>query len=115
MIKNERQYRITRAQADKFAEALANLERLESEQQDVHPLLIEAQKNAMGSQLADLEAELQEYDALKAGNFRFGDLISMVDLPKALIRARIARGLSQKELADRLRLKEQQIQRYEAT
>ena len=35
-------------------------------------------------------------------------------LPEALIRARIAAGLSQKELAGRLGLKEQQIQRYEA-
>ena len=36
------------------------------------------------------------------------------DLPDILIRARIARGMSQKELADFLGLKEQQIQRYEA-
>ena len=36
-------------------------------------------------------------------------------LPLALIKARIALGLSQKELAERLGLKEQQIQRYEAT
>jgi transcriptional regulator with XRE-family HTH domain len=32
-----------------------------------------------------------------------------------LIRARISAGLSQRELAARLGLKEQQIQRYEAT
>ena len=31
------------------------------------------------------------------------------------IKARIAQGLSQKDLAERLKLKEQQIQRYEAT
>jgi transcriptional regulator with XRE-family HTH domain len=36
-------------------------------------------------------------------------------LPRTLIQARIAAGLSQKELARRLGLKEQQIQRYEAT
>jgi transcriptional regulator with XRE-family HTH domain len=40
---------------------------------------------------------------------------SFEDLPSALIQARIASGLSQKELAGRLNLKEQQIQRYEAT
>jgi len=39
----------------------------------------------------------------------------LADLPEALIRARIAAGLTQKELAARLGLKEQQIQRYEAT
>jgi transcriptional regulator with XRE-family HTH domain len=42
-------------------------------------------------------------------------LASLEELPQALIQARIARGLSQKELADRLGLKEQQVQRYEAT
>ena len=36
-------------------------------------------------------------------------------LPSMLIKARIARGLSQKDLAERVGLKEQQIQRYEAT
>ena len=42
-------------------------------------------------------------------------LTKLNDLPQALIRARIASGLSQRELAMRLGLKEQQIQRYEAT
>ena len=36
-------------------------------------------------------------------------------LPETLIKARIARGMSQRELAERIGLKEQQIQRYEAT
>ena len=36
-------------------------------------------------------------------------------LPALLIRARIARGLSQRELADLMGLKKQQIQRDEAT
>ena len=40
---------------------------------------------------------------------------SFAELPRALIQSRIALGLSQKELAERLGLKEQQIQRYEAT
>ena len=42
-------------------------------------------------------------------------LASFAELPRALIQSRIALGLSQKELAERLGLKEQQIQRYEAT
>jgi transcriptional regulator with XRE-family HTH domain len=40
---------------------------------------------------------------------------SFEELPRALIQARIARGLTQRQLAERLGLKEQQIQRYEAT
>src|SRR5947199_184943 len=42
-------------------------------------------------------------------------LNSFDELPTALIQARIAAGLTQKQLAERLGLKEQQIQRYEAT
>lgn len=37
------------------------------------------------------------------------------EFPTALIRARIARGLTQRELAERLGIAEQAIQRYEAT
>jgi ribosome-binding protein aMBF1 (putative translation factor) len=40
---------------------------------------------------------------------------SFEDFPRVLIQARIAAGMSQRELAERLGLKEQQIQRYEAT
>jgi len=34
---------------------------------------------------------------------------------RALLRARIAKGLAQKQLAERIGLKEQQVQRYEAS
>ena len=40
---------------------------------------------------------------------------SFDELPKALVQARIARGWTQKDLADRLGLNEQKIQDYEAT
>jgi transcriptional regulator with XRE-family HTH domain len=36
-------------------------------------------------------------------------------LPKALIRARIAAGMTQEDLARGLGVKQQQVQRYEAT
>ncbi len=42
-------------------------------------------------------------------------LDSFEEFSRTLIQARIASGLSQKDLAERLGLKEQQIQRYEAT
>lgn len=115
MIKNERQYRITRAQAARFTQALRQFEGESSELEGLHPLLVKARKDALRSQLADLVHDLREYDALKEGSFDFDQLKTVAEIPKLLIRARIARGLSQRELADRLGLKEQQIQRYEAT
>jgi transcriptional regulator with XRE-family HTH domain len=42
------------------------------------------------------------------------DLEYISVIPRDLIRARIAAGLSQRELAERLDMPEQQIQRYEA-
>ncbi len=62
-----------------------------------------------------LDGLLAEYEALRAGQVSVLELDSLADLPEALIRARIAAGLTQKNLAARLGLKEQQVQRYEAT
>jgi transcriptional regulator with XRE-family HTH domain len=113
MIKNERQYRITKAQAAEFAKAL---KQLESEPvRGLHPKLQQAQIAAVQSQYADLEAELREYEALQGQRPAVLEARSLNELPRALIRARIALGLSQKDLADKMRLKEQQVQRYEAS
>ena len=81
----------------------------------MHPRIAKAQEDALRSQLADLRGEIREYESLMAGGFHVDDLQAIVNLPAVLIKARIAQGLSQKDLARRLGLKEQQIQRYEAT
>jgi ribosome-binding protein aMBF1 (putative translation factor) len=114
MIKNDRQYRITKAQAQKLEKALTQVAR-RADKGNVHPLLRKAQTAALRSQLADLRAEIDQYEALRSGKRTALDVQSFDDLPRALIQARIAAGLSQKQLAARLGLKEQQIQRYEAT
>jgi transcriptional regulator with XRE-family HTH domain len=57
---------------------------------------------------------VREYEQLRAGQLAAARVASLSDLPDALVRARIAAGLSQRELAGRLGMKEQQIQRYEA-
>ncbi len=115
MIKNERQYKITRTQAERFNDALRVLEVEQRDVGEVHPLLLKARKDALRSQLSELESELREYEDLKKGMFEFEQLSSIAELPKLLIRARIASGMSQRDLADKLGLKEQQFQRYEAT
>lgn len=118
MIKNERQYRITKAQAQRFEQALADLANCAEDKKQENPILFEAQRSALESQLDDLREELTEYEALTIhGNDEplVFELDSLEALPLALIKARIATKLSQKDLAERLGLKEQQIQRYEAT
>lgn len=115
MIKNERQYRITKAEARKFERALATLASGPPQDAQVHPVLRQAEEYGLRSQLADLRRELEEYEALRAGQHSVFELQSLDELPGALIRARIALGLSQKDLADRIGVQEQQVQRYEAT
>lgn len=115
MIKNERQYRITKAQIDKFVSATEQLASRSDSSKQVHPILQKAQTDALQSQLNELRKQIEEYEALKSGQQVVLELNSLEELPRALIKARIAAGLSQKALAERLGLKEQQIQRYENT
>jgi len=111
MISNERQYRITKAQADKFSRALVEA----TKPSGIDPLLRKLERDALRSQLDDLEREMREYEMLRSGEENVLKLDSIAELPLALVKARVASGLTQKDLADRLGLKEQQIQRYEAT
>lgn len=113
MITNERQYKITRSEADRFRKAIDEFAKAPA-RADVHPRLLQAEREAMESQLADLQAEIVEYDRLKSADLSVISINSFDELADGLIKARIAGRLSQKALADRLGLKEQQIQRYEA-
>ena len=115
MIKNERQYRITKAQAQRFAQVLAEMQGTPATGEALHPLLRKAEQDALRSQWESLQAEINDYEALLAGRQQSFQVASFDELPRTLIKARIASGLSQRELALRLGLKEQQIQRYEAT
>ncbi|MER9758005.1 XRE family transcriptional regulator [Mesorhizobium sp. M0166] len=113
MISNERQYKITRSEADRFRKAIGELANGPA-RHDVHPRLRQAEREAMESQLADLQAEIAEYDRLKSADLSMISINSFDELADGLIQARIAGRLSQKDLAERLGLKEQQVQRYEA-
>ena len=114
MITNERQYRITRKKARDFAHAIEEYDASSKGRADVHPKLAKAEREAMKSQLMDLQEELEEYDKLKSAGTSAISIGSLEELADGLIKARIAGGLTQRALAERLKLKEQQIQRYEA-
>jgi HTH-type transcriptional regulator/antitoxin HigA len=110
MITNERQYLITQAQAAKFREARAS-----APTEGLHPKALKAMRDGARSQLAELEEQLAEYDALRAGSVESFEVDSITGIGEALVKARIIRKLTHKALADRMDLAEQQIQRYEAT
>ncbi len=110
MITNQRQYLVAQSQAERFRQALTA-----PDAKGLHPKAARAMRGGLRSQLDDIEAELAEYDALSQGQVTEFEAESIVGIGQALIKARIVRNLTQKELAERLSLAEQQIQRYEAT
>ena len=112
MITNERQYLITKAEVGRFEQALA---KSDGQNKKMHPALRKAAREGLESQAQELREQLKEYEALRAGKKTTFVFDSLTSLPEGLIKARIARGLTQKQLAESLNLQEQQIQRYEAT
>lgn len=115
MIANERQSRITKRELRNFEGAVATLL---AEGNDAIPddaLFRQMQLDAMRSQIDDLRAEVREYEALKAGERPIQIVDAFDRLPQALIAARIAAGMTQTDLAKRLGLHVQQVQRYEAS
>jgi hypothetical protein len=114
VITNERQYRITKSEATKFEQAIA-VARGREPSPEVDPRIHQAMIESLESELAILRDELKRYEALKAGKIRRRKVRSLRELPVLLIEGRIAAGLTQRQLAGRLGLPEQQIQRYEAT
>ena len=112
MIRNERQYRITRARADEIVNTIGELERAPLPD-GLQPEMRTLQLDALRGTLVDLQSELGEYDALHDATLI--EATGIAQLPVALIRARIASGLTQRELAERVGVHEQAIQRYEAS
>ena len=111
MITNEKQYRSTKASIEKLAAAFVALETPAADFPDV---FVKAQRCALRSQIDELEEEVRFYEDLRAGKISKFSAESLHDLPDILIQARIARGMSQKDLGDFLGVAEQQIQRYES-
>lgn len=110
MITNEVQYRATKAHLERFEQAAANIEARPGKPSKLDRLELDAVR----AQADDLRRELDEYERLRSGAQSSFDASSLAELSAVLIKARIARGWTQRQLADALGMAEQQIQRYEA-
>ena len=71
--------------------------------------------DALRSQITEIDSDIAEYELLKSGQIAYAKTCSLSELPRVLVQARIAQGLSQSDLAAKLDMKPQQVQRYEAT
>ena len=108
MIKNELQYRFAKRRVRGLEKTLAELD---SRKPPVSP----DRKARLARQIQSVKDSLRLYESMKADDFSVERLETAGQLADTLIAARISQGISQKELAQRTGLKEQQIQRYEAT
>ena len=113
MTTNEVQYRNTKAHLRQFEEALQNLEAASPE--GTRGKLAQLEIDAVRAQADDLRAELEEYERLRSGQVFAFEASSLEGLATLLVKARVARGWSQRQLASRLGVAEQQVQRYEST
>jgi len=111
MIKNEKQYQIAKKNLKGFRDALAGYEKRD----DKSSYIVRLEMNAVKHHIKNFEAEIEEFENLQNGNLSIVSLNSLDDVPGVLIKARIAKQLTQAALADKVGLKEQQIQKYEAT
>lgn len=112
MIFSDRQLTVAKTERDKLRQALAATSPAPAV--DV-AWIKDMERDALASQIADLDVEISEYEMLKSGQVSFTERYSLGELPKLLVQARIAKGMSQTDLATELDMKPQQIQRYEAT
>ena len=108
MIKNDKQYQVTKSRLTDFRKSVQVIE-----QQEMDPLLRELHLNALISQISEFEKQITEYELLREGSKNCVVIEDLSHIYEALIKARIANGLTQADLAKRIELKEQQIQRYE--
>lgn len=109
MIKNERQLTAAKRQIAKLGEALS----LSKERTcKMDPRIYEAMVAGIQSQIDDIKKEVQDYELIVSSQQIPSGTLS--DIGKQLIKARIARGYTQNELAEKVGVKPQQIQKYES-
>lgn len=110
MIKNEKQYKITKRKLKELDEQLLKLHN-DSNNNPLRNQLIAASLKSTRKELAQ---DLLVYESLKKNKTGVLKERFISDLPSLITEFKIISGLTQKELAEQLGLKEQQLQRYEA-
>ncbi len=109
MIQNEHQYKVTQVKLRELEQSLTNLE---VESSNYSARLLQAEKKGIQVLIERLQSEIIEYDSLRQQKIPI-QISSFDELAVGLIKARIAAGMTQRELAAKIGVQEQQIQRYE--
>ena len=104
MIQNERQYRITNSRLKEFQSAVLRLKSLPKPTDINGQLDYQADLDSLESFIEEFQEDIAEYENLKNGNVTSLSFDSFEQLPEALIKARIVRGLTQEQLAEKLKV-----------
>jgi DNA-binding Xre family transcriptional regulator len=107
MIKSDAQRDRTLAQIDGFRRALSNLPLAKADKRS------KAVRGSYEGKIRQLEDGLREYDELKSGMLALPRVERLDQIAPFITRIRIAKGVSQTELARRLGVSKQVVSRYE--
>jgi len=114
LISSERQAGEARAAIARLEHALSSKQVLESIVAGLPKVAVEGINRALITERVELQSALDAYQKAKEGEIEPLKSRAGNDPGLALVVARISQRLSQKELARKLGIREQQIQRYEA-
>ncbi len=109
LIKNDDQKLKTLKQIEDFNRKIAKIREAEGVE--------EAQlfRQAYESQIEELREQIKEYEALRQHGLPPGSFTNPAELGRYLVKARIAAGLTQQELAGRLGVSQPMVHKYEIT
>lgn len=111
MIKNERQFKITK---QRLKELKASQARLRKKYRGVE---LELYSTGVREHIEQLERELREYEYFKSQPRvirAYAPEKDSLNIAKAIAGARISRGLTQAELAERIQCQQENIARWES-
>ena len=110
MIRNDREYRQAveriRQEKERLAEQQVELEGLDLDAEQIKRAL-----DPMRSFHEQLEEEAHSYERLKRG--QFDEMLNLGGIGRLLVSLRIAQGLTQRQLAEKLAVHETQVSRDE--
>ena len=112
MINNERQYAVTKSRVREFEAAVAAIDLEIANGADVILALVRA---GLPSKTDEMKRDIAEYEALRSGRVLRVNADNLEELLEALIKTRIGLGLTQRGLAERMGMREDQVQRYDQT
>ena len=103
LIKNDLELEISKESLTQFLSTLQNID-FDTSFKELSPKKQEIYRQAIQGEIANLQSQIDEYEALKRGELH--DILSdsLTELPLNLIRARIARGFDERLMAKQLNI-----------